>query len=151
MLHSELKSPCFDCNNSFVLSNTVGVNNVTLNTNGNAYEIELETAYKSLLNIVEASDMAKGATITVGSLSVANTNCPVALSLSNMPPCLGKIYPPVLSKFDYWHPRPYSHANVNQRWKLDLRAKESLFRARSSKCNLELNAPPTRGHRSVLQ
>jgi len=70
----------------------------------------------------EASDMAKGATRTVGSLSVANTNCPVALSLSNMPPCLGKIYPPVLSKFDYWHPRPYSHANVNQRWKLDLRA-----------------------------
>jgi len=66
--------------NAFFISNTAGINDITLNTNGNAYKIELRTAYKSLLNKVEASDVARGATITVGSLSVANTNCPVGLS-----------------------------------------------------------------------
>jgi hypothetical protein len=64
--------------NEFVISNTAGITEAALNTNGNKQRVELSAAYKSLLDKNIADIVAKGAVLQYDSnnLNVTTIACP---------------------------------------------------------------------------
>ena len=74
-------STVINISNAFFISNSAGIDDMTLNTVENPLRAELEIAYKLLLNYTIAIDVANGVKLMqIGSMSVSTIPCPKGLA-----------------------------------------------------------------------